>query len=723
MIIDMYHHIPGYFRSVSERVSNILDVIGYSQERRNGKVMVATATEVFTNIPKCFGLEDTCFKYIFGSRGEGSTGPGLNSDIDILYWDNDQQQLVTELSDCQPDKLNYLLVHDGQTHPGYVKLQLLRMLPDNTEPVFHYQNRSFRVDSYDRTVLSNQIGRLIDSDEVFSGPARRSLHDTKEICVDNVLAFRCARWPNEAHEWFQRRRPQGWPASHQLLNARKDGCFAVAVGHTHSHESDLEWRLSFSFTERELTRSFEDTVMKVYVLLKMIKKTYIEPIFRDVFTSYHCKVCMLWVRERTPTDLWRTENILYCLTLCIKQLYEWATMGYCPDYFIVTNNIYDRKIFGTTQIILTKVLGILLSEDYRMLLGLECCNLRELLLHDCSSLDMIINSRSIKRNLSVEKKLDYKICFTSQMYCRYVILRQIPQNYNIMTSYIRSIMHALQYAPSTLQIFLQHVLMMLLSRLGFHVVSVCKENAHFLSQEEVNYLMDLASMCLLVGINSDATSVRLKLCGLGTMFGDCDLTETSLQHMSDHKMRYMAASKLDTAYFPCCNREFTLKRLSTEKYCLEDLLQNQMSFSVVYLPSEIHITPTPLKMEMFRSSAVRPDVRDANKPLWYEWADVDSLMCLYFFQYLNFSILGKERHQQAALDNMIYVMKTESNMSHRETEFNLLGYCFMKESKFLNAFVCFNKSLKLCPHHNAAKFYLGILFHKIHIARLRHFRN
>ncbi|KAK3602365.1 hypothetical protein CHS0354_011199 [Potamilus streckersoni] len=497
---DMYHHVPDYYRSVSERVSNILDVIGYSQEDRDRKVLAATGHDVFINIVNCFRLKNQSYQYIFGSRGEGSTGPGLNSDQDILFC-GDKVQMVSDLSDCQPDKINFLMVYDDHTHPGYVKLQYL---PDNTpEPVFLREAENLTVDSNDRVVLPHQFGREIAPNEVFTGPAMRTLNDTKEACTDNVYAIRCARWPNQANEWFQRRRPQGWPDSHHLRNARKDGCFAIAVGHPYSHESDLEWRLSFSFIERELIRSFEDTVMK----------------------------------------------------------------------------------------------------------------------------------------------------------------------------------------------------------------------------EEVDYLMDLASMCLSLGINSDATSVRLKLCGLGTMLGNFDLTEICLQHMSDYRMRYMASSKIHTFYALKCNLEFTLEKCSRKKCCQEDLQQNQLSFSVVYLPSETHITPIPLKMEMFRSFGERADLRDTNKPLCYELVELDSLMCLYFFQYLNFSRLGKERHQQAALDNMIFLMRTESEMPHRETELNLIGYCFMREYQYINSFICFNKSLKLCPHHNTAKFYLGILFHKIHIARSRRYIN
>ncbi|KAL3847906.1 hypothetical protein ACJMK2_018797 [Sinanodonta woodiana] len=107
----------------------------------------------------------------------------------------------------------------------------------------------------------------------------------------------------------------------------KYGCFATPVGHPSSKEEHMEWRSSFSIAERDLAMSFDDTVMKVYILLKMVRKTCIQPVLKDAFSSYHCKVCMLWMRESTPKQLWCTENILCCLILCIIHLYEWAIAG------------------------------------------------------------------------------------------------------------------------------------------------------------------------------------------------------------------------------------------------------------------------------------------------------------------------------------------------------------------------------------------------------------
>ncbi|KAK3584701.1 hypothetical protein CHS0354_021374 [Potamilus streckersoni] len=598
----MTHQVSEHYRSVSERLSNILDDVGYSRRERDRKVTVATETEVFFSMVEA--LRSKLRLYIFGSRGEGSTGPEFQSDMDQLYQSTDMK-VVTDLSQYQPEVYNFLMVNDTHTHPGYVKLQPIRISPGYAPgPVYHEVNSDafITTDSLNRSVLSNTIHHTLGT---VYGPAYRKYNCIRGLSIDTVFAFRCLQWPQEGYEWFMRRRLNGWPTPTQIVNAKEYGCFVTPVGHPHSFEGLLEWRLSFSIAERDFTRSFEDTTMKVYILLKMIKKTYIEPVVGDAFSSYHCKVCMFWMRERTPHELWRNENLLQCLVLCIRQLYEWATTGFCPDYFIVTNNIYDRKINGAYP--------------------------------------------------------------------------------------------------------LKHAMMILWSQLGFHVATICKENEQFLFREQVDYLVALASGCLSFGINSDATSVRLKLCGLGMELGNHYLIETSLENISDFCMNYIFSATMTLGN---CSKS-RIEKLCRNRYNTEELLQIQTSYSVVYLPSEMSITPRPLRMEMFRSIGAPSELREESSDSWFDWSVVDSLMCLYFFQYLNFSRQRKVKHKQVALDNMIHLISTESDMLHRDTALNILGYSFAQENQLTNAYICFLESLKVRPFYNAAKFYLGIIFNRI----------
>ncbi|KAK3584702.1 hypothetical protein CHS0354_021375 [Potamilus streckersoni] len=600
---DMTHQFREHYCSVSERLSNILDNVGYSRGDRDRKVTFATETEVFMSIG-C-ALSGKVRTYIFGSRGEGSTGPGLQSDIDFLH-ENNTVKVVTELFQCQPDMINMLMVNDSHTHPGYVKLQHIRKSPFDNLIALHekgYIDNVTTIDLLNRTLLLNTAHHRLGT---ISGPSLHADNDPKELSTDHVNALRCMQWPQEGHEWFLRRRLNGWPTPIQIGIAREYGCFVTPVGHPHSSECLIEWRLSFSIAERDFTRSFEDTTMKVYILLKMIKKTYIEPVVGDAFSSYHCKVCIFWMRERTSYELWRNENLLQCLILCIRQLYEWATTGFCPDYFIVTNNIYDRKIIGAYP--------------------------------------------------------------------------------------------------------LKHAMMILWSQLGFHVATICKENEQFLFREQVDYLVALASSCLSFGINSDTTSVRLKLCGMAMELGNYYLTETSLQHISDFCMKYIFSATMNHVH--CC--ESRIEMLCRNRYNTEELLQTQTSYSVAYLPSEMSITPKPLKMEMFRSVGTPSELKEENSDSWFDWGVLDSLMCLYFFQYLNFSRQRKVKHKQVALDNMIHVISTDPEILHRDTALNVLGYSFTQENQLTKACRCFMESLKIRPYYNAAKFYLGILFNRIH---------
>ncbi|KAL3847192.1 hypothetical protein ACJMK2_018115 [Sinanodonta woodiana] len=690
----MSNQFPEHYFSISERLSHILDSVGYSQEDRNRKVMVANEIEVFFNIAN--ELQGKITKYIFGSRGEGSTGPGLQSDIDYLYQEN-KIKAVTDLSQCQPEQKNYLMVKDNHTHPGYVKLQQIIISPDYT-PVPVYlevgNNNIHATDSLHRTLLMNTITHHLGN---ASGPALHDANDIKELSTDVVCALRCSQWPEEGYEWFLRHRLHGWPTLIQIENAREYGCFVTPVGHLHSSECHLEWRLSFSIAERDLTRSFEDTTMKVYILLKMIKKTYIEPFVGDAFSSYYCKVCMFWMRERIPRELWCNGNLLYCLVLCIRQLCEWATTGFCPDYFIRTNNIYDRKIIGTIRNTLVKILGNLLSSDCTFLLEMQCCNLGHYMSDQMSRFDYCI--MPIMR----EKSVNYMMTLIAASQCRCRILRYIPQHYSALVDYLDSITYASKYLPYIMEYPLKHTMMFVWSQLGFCIAIMCKENAHHMSQEQVDYLVTLASGCLSFGINIDATSVRLKLCGLGMELGNHNLIETSLQHIRDYHMKYIYAIKNSDEYI----------------HIYKELLKTQTSFSVIYLPTEMSITPKPLRMEMFRSIGAPSELKKPSD-FWYHWGVVGSVICVYFFQYLKFSRQGKERHKEVAMYNMIHTIRTEPKIPYRDTAFNLLGYSFIQENQLTNAFRCFIQSLNIRPYHNAAKFYLGIILNRIHVTDIRH---
>ncbi|KAL3847908.1 hypothetical protein ACJMK2_018799 [Sinanodonta woodiana] len=677
----MYHQFSDCCYAVSHHLSTILDGVGYSPDDRDWKVKCATEFEIFINIRYIDSSRDGLFRlYMFGSRGDGSTGPGLNSDIDFLSQDEDYE-IVTDLSDCQVGKSYMYMLQDGDTHPGYVKLQAIRILPDKSR--FQLFSPDSTLDSFGVVLLRN-TSFYCDSIGYRTGPA--VCQQTKDVSSDFVSALRCSQWPREGYEWLHRRRLHDWPKSRQIQNIMKYGCFATPVGHPSSTEEHMEWRLSFTIAERDLVRSFEDTVMKVYILLKMVRKTFIVHVLKDAFSSYYCKVCMLWMRERTPGELWCTENILFCLILCIRQLHEWASAGYCPDYFITRNNIYDRKIVGTVRMKLIQILRSLLSDDLRFVCRIECCHLGRIIVDGLNNFEHY--HLELKKTLISEKITYYLFCILTAVKCRDYILKAIPHNCQSLTDYLTSLVHASIYVPHSMQYPLKHIAMILCSQLGIFFASFLNENAVNLSCANVEYLAVLTSVYLSRGMKSDATSVRLKICGLGIFLENHDLTEMYVFSLSSYYKHGNAILN--------CNKNTFNGRILNVNYTTEEMMENLVSYTVVYLKSELSITPIPLRMEMYRSVGTPRGLRDENEHFWYDWAVVDSLTI----------------NKQIAMDNMIYVIRTEPSIPHRDTALNLLAYCYMQENQPRNAFICLRKSLKICPHHNSAKFYLGLLLRK-----------
>ncbi|KAL3855769.1 hypothetical protein ACJMK2_014971 [Sinanodonta woodiana] len=696
----MDEQVPDYYAQISTRLSEVLDNVGYSQADRNRKVMLSIKAELFRRLTSLFSQPlMSCSPYICGSRSEGSTGPDLHSDVDILI-NNDSCNVVTDYDGREPGKTNFLMVRDVHTPPGYVKLQRVETLSDHTYLSF---GRDLYACTDEHGWIRNSVldQMLAGINQAIAGPAVHYGHSLKLYSSDGVHVLRCSNWPIDGSEWFSRQRHHGWPSEQQIENARKYGCFVTPFGHACSAEKHLEWRVSFALAERALTRSFEDTVMKVYVLLKMIKKTFIEPHLGSAVSTYYCKVCMLWMREKTQPELWRSENLLYCLTLCIRQLLEWVTMGYCPDYFVPENNIYDTKLFGATRFKLLLILKFLLSQDCRFLLAIECCGIGHLLGNCCLQ----------KENewLRLEElMIDYEIVIGAACECRTHMMRK-PVMYWI--SSVPMLCHALTHAHCSLRVPLRYMLMIVCENVGFHIVSLCKANEKNYSQKDIFSLVHLASKLFSASFSSNAISVGLKLCAM--VIENYGQTEICLQHISDHCMNYIYSCTGFEVMDPRVLKYSSMPFIeNTEVLTSLELLQSQSSFVVVYQPLEIYIAPVPLRMEMIFRSLITSSVVNH---VWPDCAMVDSLLFLRLLTFLNFSKQGNVPYKQDALCDMIHVIRTKPDIPHRDTALNLLGYCFLMENEPKRAFLCFVQSWMIMPYHNAAKFYLGLLFRKIMI--------
>ena len=150
------------------------------------------------------------------------------------------------------------------------------------------------------------------------------------------------------------------------------GCFVVGVGHSSSREQHIEWRLSFSLQERLLMFSLNPTQHKCYVLLKMIKKDIIKAEIGECISSYHCKTCLFYAIEVTPAAIWRPDNLVCCVRLCLMILLTWVVNGVCPNYFIPSENMFEKPQFRANRYRLLELLRALIADDNSIILRLQC---------------------------------------------------------------------------------------------------------------------------------------------------------------------------------------------------------------------------------------------------------------------------------------------------------------------------------------------------------------
>lgn len=107
-----------------------------------------------------------------------------------------------------------------------------------------------------------------------------------------IPAIACP-WPSEAIDWFQRKRvlaatPQASKSwlTEEMINRILDlSCHVIPIGYVSkkSHKSNninrsLEWKIIFPDAERYLESRLSDCQLKVFVLAKILYKTYIEPL-------------------------------------------------------------------------------------------------------------------------------------------------------------------------------------------------------------------------------------------------------------------------------------------------------------------------------------------------------------------------------------------------------------------------------------------------------------
>ena len=201
--------VPAFFHHLSEVLYQVLECVGINPwvvERRRHTFLHREAAE---DVHEHQQENDTTTFY-FGSQSEGTTTPGLQSDTDQLFTDNDVN-IMYSWADWQQGRMNLLMVRGEDTPPQHYLLQWIR--PDIPQPVTHTDNPDFVTDPqrgvfYSHMAIVREVAAACgrhNRPHLRHGPSNSTSED-----LDYVAAFLCKTLPPEVMSWFTKMQHGYW---------------------------------------------------------------------------------------------------------------------------------------------------------------------------------------------------------------------------------------------------------------------------------------------------------------------------------------------------------------------------------------------------------------------------------------------------------------------------------------------------------------------------------
>jgi len=695
--------IPHFFAALSELLYAALDAIGVNTWTVARRTDTFLRRETMKTVRfKLMGPNITA--YHFGSQSEGTTTPGLQSDIDLLY-SYDDVNIMFRLSDWKQGKENLLMVRDETTPAQHYLLQWYRSDVPEPETV-PLKSRYKELDSRGRVFLSHRL--VID---IFAGVfgkkhLRRGPSYTDNKDFDNVFAFVCNTLPPEIASWFNKCRPRYWPSTEVLEVARQCVCFLIPDGYHKSLNKHLEWRVTPNLIERKLMFSMNMVQRKCLVVLKMIKKqelvNYIDHEGCKI-TTFHFKTALFFTLERTPSNVWTKARLLECIVRTLQTIHEFLFQGKCPHYIVDGVDLFDGKLCRECQKSLAKAISAMIQDDMRVLFKLQIDDLGKRLMQRPRELrvDADVNA-NICGKLAKEMFEEYYKEFRSLAFklC-------IDEQQDLVTSILGTIRSARVYANSEgLSQYIKDCAQFLDTHLRSMFATVVSSGR--LQTEEPLPLIIMNNETL----DTDAASSRLKLASMLYCCGD-------LQRAA-YELDDIAGRFDDSVQSACACRRIMNEKLS-EQFCefnarnSVQMMSRKLAFCVMFTKQEMFCVPTFLRFEMFR--AVGDDVqhRHFTEHLWMDCAVVDARPFMLYLQYLTYRDLGALQLQSQAfykLEHIVTSIEKLNQLYHRETVINLFGHCLELEGDILKAIYAYAYCLRQEPRNNAAKWHIALTIYK-----------
>lgn len=290
-----------------------------------------------------------------GSKSEGLDLHG--SDFDLMTL----QKLFKVYENI--DSSGFVITIDtNNAQPGFALLKVPENIGKCCPDLFPKTDNGYLLSSRKMRDLLTVKSRLYNGAFSIHGPS--VCHN--EVDLDRVYCLQCNTWPFAAKDWLLRNKSIEWPPQEVMENITEQGVLLVPVGSKSSSNevNDLEWRMSFSLSEKVLIHSFNYVQLMCYALLKIYLKEIVnsKKTLSKLLCSYYMKTLLFWILEETDGSKWTPENLIHCFLACVKRLCYWITINYIPNYFIPTHNMIDGKLSNEARNEMIRMLNGVLSD-------------------------------------------------------------------------------------------------------------------------------------------------------------------------------------------------------------------------------------------------------------------------------------------------------------------------------------------------------------------------
>lgn len=366
-------------RRFSVLVNKGLDLIGYHNDQIKFRAQQVprsyqTAHDTMNGI-----LNLPVDVLVAGSRAEGVP---FHSDLDLqlVY----RTVVCLERGHCE-EGLTVLETDFGGCPPGYTRLRVYRIEPDIlgllidqclVEKERLLQKETFLSSLKFLNVLCRGLSqtdthlsftRIADRDT--NGPAfsfklnfeNPFLKMTYFMDVDAVPAL-SVHLPRLLDEWANRKREHDWPPADVINDVASTVGVVVPVSLKESKHAQLEWRICLTQADNKLLASFSESQIKLYVLLKMVKRDIIDKVSSGL-TSFMLKNVVCWMCEGLPSTRFTPEHHVYRLRNALYFLRECLLDSHLPCYMIPQRNLLIGKLEDHNKYKITKLLSDILTSN------------------------------------------------------------------------------------------------------------------------------------------------------------------------------------------------------------------------------------------------------------------------------------------------------------------------------------------------------------------------